>query len=180
MKNLFIAVTMLVGTIASADLGSRTYHSNLTSFNLDQHLSYEYGNVDVNGGTITLDYGRKEATLTLYRKMHCPPGRMCAMVMPPPIEIKVKIKSQKTDDCGSKIVTANDIRTDVASRIQPDSHSLTITDNRKNTCPTFVALPDTQVELATGYNVSAGPLFYRVRTQSFMTGDALIRSNDQL
>ncbi len=179
MKNLFIAVTMLVGTIASADLGSRTYQSNLKSFNLDQHLSYEYGNIDVDGGTITLDYARKEANLTLYRKMDCPPGRICAMVMPPPIVIKLKIKSQKTNDCGSKVVTAHDIRTDVASRFPPNSHVLTITDNRGNHCPHFVALPDTQVELATVFAVTE-PMFFRLRTHSFMTGDALVRTDDQL
>jgi hypothetical protein len=178
MKQVIIAVAMLTGLIAQADLGSRIYTSRLTTINLDKKLANQFGQIDVDGGSVTLDYGRKEATLTLYRRMHCPPGRFCALVMPAPIIFKLPITSQRTDGCKSKIVTATDVVPFLP--VVPDQvTTLTITDNTKNICPTFVALEPTEVVLNYSYTVFE-PMVYRVSTYSTMTGERLIRANDQL
>lgn len=178
MKQVFIAVAMLVSVIAQADLGSRIYSSRLTNFNLDKKLQGQFGNLKIDGGNITLDYGRKEATLTLYRRMYCPPGRVCAMVMPAPIIFKLPITSQQTDGCGSKIVTATDA-TPLLPYLPEHVGTLTVTDNTKNRCPTFVALEPTEVLLEYSYLVTE-PMVYQVHTLSTMTGERLIRANDQL
>lgn len=180
MKIVLVAAAMFIGTIANADRLSRTYESNLESINLDSNLSYEFGNIDVDGGVVTLDYGRKEAKLTLYRRFDCPPNVHCAMVMPEPITIKLKITAQKTDGCGSKIVTATDFNPYLALPIMPNVKTLQVKDNRKFYCELPFVPPATVVELTTAYNVMRGPLFFRVNTHSVMNGSKLIRTDDQL
>ncbi len=177
MKQVIIAVAMLAGVIAQADLGSRTYEAQLTNINMDQKLFPKLGPLEVTDGTINLDYSRKVARLTLYRQFFCPDGLVCALSMPAPIVIELPILSQSTDRCGNKVVYASDGMS-ILPVMLDSQRTLTIVDHRKNRCPTFDILPETSVQLEYSYTVYE-PMVYRVDTYSTMSGKGLLRVDDQ-
>ncbi len=64
------------------------------------------GGESIIGGFVRVNYEARTVRLTLERKFHCPPGRLCAMVMPHPVVIELPITDIRADRCGGTYVTA--------------------------------------------------------------------------
>ncbi len=170
-EKLMLPVLALVTSLSAlADVAAteRVYETSLTQFTLDKRLESQLGNLSaVYSGHIALNYTKKEANLTLYRRFSCPRNQVCLAVMPTPIFMNFKIVSQKTNECGIKVVTAT-FNGEGTSRV------LEVADTRKSRCPTFTALEPTMLTLKYTYSEQLEVFEREVTTYSTMSGDALV------
>jgi|GEM_PF-3817577 len=155
-----VAAWVGVATAAERPYARAIYNAELTRFQMDRNLELDG---TVHKGRLQLDLVRNIATVQLFSGFYCPPGRICAQVMPEPRVYSARIVSMKKDQCGGTLTVARrDDRPRDGLAVQ-----IEITDNTTNNCRTFMALPPTQVVVKTAtLRGGAG-------TRSVMTGEAL-------
>jgi len=125
--------------IASLALKNRE-GASMDSFVSARDLSAELKGATVGqylDGRVVLNRGTGDVNLSLQPVMPvCPEGMACAQVMPLPVELFFAKAVTRTNECG--VVQT---QTGLAwNESQGRFFTVLINDNRKNTCPTFVAL----------------------------------------
>jgi hypothetical protein len=141
-----ISIAALFSTIGFTAQASqlevnKTYISSLNNFQMDGSSTMLK---NVRAGYLQMlltDKGTPTMALTMYRPFFCPPGKMCAMVMPLPLTVQVPVLDIQTNQCGITTYSGLADMPDHSGAVQ----KLTVTDNTSNTCPTLVALPETEV-----------------------------------
>jgi hypothetical protein len=88
------------------------------------------GNVPGRFNVGVVNVSRSKITLNLPRAYHCPPGRMCAMVMPAPLNIDLPLVSAEQGSCGERIYVAQRDSRPVDGALQ----TITVTDHSRSTC----------------------------------------------
>jgi hypothetical protein len=143
------------------------YTAELDQLNIDSQLPMSSS---IYGGAITVDYDQDQAVLTLYPRFNCPADAYCAQMMPAPVVIELPIVSVYKDDCGSRVIVAEQNLVPVDGFFE----QLEIHDNRSMTCKTLVAVPGTEVSyMSEGgrrymktFSTFSGPRLRKVRTAS--------------
>lgn len=135
MKNLFLAVTFLIGAVSTASESVKRPQGVLQY----KITEAKYASVHVQNATraqLVLNYDLSEVSLNIKVAFHCPDGRICAQVMPVPVQVHLPIVSVHTDLCGIRTVTAMLDDRLVDGMLQ----QIRITDPSKMTCRTFIAV----------------------------------------
>ncbi len=94
MKNLFIALTLTIASLAAHAedygivAGPKMYTATLTHARVSPDDEQMVG---VSGGDISILPGKKEITLHLSRNSYCAPGKYCNMLYRLPVAITVKL-----------------------------------------------------------------------------------------
>jgi hypothetical protein len=134
----FLALTTLIATLStsafalqtqSVDL-NKTYISSLNNFQMDMESS---SLKTVRAGYVQLLVSDKQPStilLTMYRPYVCPTGKMCAMMMPVPVSVRMQIKNVTTDSCNAVSYFAIGNTSDGSGTVQ----KLTVVDNSSSTC----------------------------------------------
>lgn len=105
MKKFLFGFGLLVNSVSFAALPSEKAQGVLEY----KVTEATYSSVHVQNATraqLTLNYDKSEVSLNIDVAFHCPDGRICAQVMPVPVQIELPIVSVKTDGCGVRTVTA--------------------------------------------------------------------------
>lgn len=99
------------------------------------------------GGNIIINLTKRQIALHINLGFHCPPGRMCAQVMPAPIDVELPIVSQTADTCGTRAyVAVRDERP-----VDGVKELIRVVDNSHNRCPHTVMMPATEVTYVVEY-----------------------------
>ena len=169
-KKILSALTITLAAVAAAGSSAHArslmppvWDAELTRFDIDEQLPYAK---QVSSAKVEVNYAKGYVELTLYRRFHCPAGAMCAQVMPAPLFFKLPIAGVRKTDCGSREILAKQDRRMVDGALQV----IELRDNTGNHCPTFVALPSTEVLYKTQ---SSGMGGHVVETRSTFTGEPL-------
>jgi hypothetical protein len=152
MKTVFSVLVLSMSAFAVHAFADESVRSSPRRLNaaitrvvhIDEHLSHIQR---VNGGQITLDLTARQATLTLYQPYFCPVDAICIAMMPAPVKIDLPLISKRRDSCGIVVYTA--LRD--ARPVDGILEVLEISDNTRNTCPTFVQLAPTDVSYRTAF-----------------------------
>lgn len=135
MKNLFLAITFLIGAVSTAAESTEKAQGVLQY----KVTEAKYASVHVQNATraqLVLNYDKSEVSLNIKVAFDCPDGRICAQVMPVPVQVELPIVSVQTDMCGIRTVTAMRDSRPVDGELQ----QIKIIDPSKMTCRTFVAV----------------------------------------
>lgn len=135
MKNLFLTITFLIGAISTAAESAKKAQGVLQY----KVTEAKYAFVHVQNATraqLILNYDNLEVSLNIKVAFHCPDGRICAQVMPVPIQVELPIIDIETDMCGIRTVTAMLDGRPADGELQ----QIKIIDPSKMTCRTFVAV----------------------------------------
>ena len=164
MKALILVLSVVVSIAAQArSLAPGVVTADL---NIVKSETGIFGN-EIVGGNVTVDYFKKEVTLSLQPAWSCPDGAACALVMPQPIEFTAPIVDFEAGMCDAVIVRAeyNDMPVDgLAVEIK-------VTDSSDINCLPLIAIPATQVEISISfYNRIEGTL---VSDKATLAGDEL-------
>ena len=137
MKNLFLAITLLIGAFSiAAEPASAPKAQGVLQYKVTEA---KYASVHVQNATraeLVLNYDKLEVSLNIKVAFHCPDGRICAQVMPVPVQIELPIVGIETDMCGIRTVTAMLDDRPADGELQ----QIKIIDPSKMTCRTFVAV----------------------------------------
>lgn len=153
MKNLLLTIATVSMIFSSAEARSVKpflMSAQLKEMHIDQKSYLAQEDLDKTG-SISINQATKTITLQLNRKMHCPPGRYCPMVMPEPVLITLPLVSVKQGHCDSVIYQARKDKRPVDGILEV----LTVVDNSRfyNRCRTVRAVDITEVHYETsGYN----------------------------
>lgn len=135
MKNLFLAITFLIGAFSTA-AESVKKPQGVLQYKITEA---KYASVPTQNATraqLILNYDRLEVSLNIKVAFHCPDGRICAQLMPIPVQVDLPIVSVQTDLCGIRTVIALlDDRPEDGMLQQ-----IKIIDPSKTTCRTFIAV----------------------------------------
>lgn len=140
MKNVFVALSLLLGGAqANATSIVQTLTAQIESFHLDPASPLSAYNMA--SGSVRIDFLIKEIQVILQPAMNCPAGEICAAVMPAPLKNRAYLIRVEKDNCGNTIYVG---KRDM-SAVDGDVKEITVTDYTQNICPTFVALPSTEI-----------------------------------
>jgi hypothetical protein len=148
MKTAFIAISIfLAGFHANAESIISALTANLDQIHFDPASPLSRQNFE--GGLVYVNFFTKEIHLTFQPAMNCPQGKFCALVVPAPLKVYVNLIKTEKDTCGNTIYKGK--RDTLA--VDGDLKEITVTDYTQNTCPTFVAWPETKITYRhEGYN----------------------------
>ena len=135
MKNIFLAITFLIGAVSIAAESAKKAQGVLQY----KVTEAKYANVHVQNATraqLILNYDKLEVSLNIKVAFNCPDGRICAQVMPVPVQIDLPIVAVQTDMCGIRTVTALLDGRPADGMLQ----QIKIIDPSRMTCRTFVAV----------------------------------------
>ncbi len=135
MKNLVLVITFFIGAVSTAAESTKKAQGVLQY----KVTEAKYASVHVQNATraqLVLNYDKLEVSLNIKVAFHCPDGRICAQVMPVPVQVKLPIVSVQTDLCGIRTVTALLDGRPVDGELQ----QIKIIDPSNMTCRTFVAV----------------------------------------
>lgn len=127
--------------IALSIAGSLSFAKNHTQFGVLEYkvsqATYASEHIQNAGlAVLKLDYNQRLVSLKIERRFHCPEGRVCAMVMPPPLIVELPIVSVTKDSCGIRTVTAKKDYRPVDGALE----LITIIDPSQMTCETFAVV----------------------------------------
>ena len=155
MKLSLFLSTMLLGCLSFAATGVRVFDVQNAKMDPDLNLT--------GAGSVTLDYDKKEVSLTFERRMPpCPEHKACIMMMPAPMQITLPIVSVKTDGCNLNTVVASQDQRPVDGIFQ----SFTLLDATNPKCMFFAPVVQNATFVTQGYNRLEGTEF---KTKSTMT-----------
>lgn len=138
--------------------------THLSDLNLDPMA---FPGVKAHSGFVKIDRAQKVITLIIQQAMgRCPQNQMCIQMMPAPLVIELPLIAKQRDSCGTVTYTARLDQRPVDGILQ----ELTVKDHTKNNCPTFAALPETEVDYATETSGSKNNI---LRTHSTFSGGVL-------
>ena len=100
---------------------------------------------NISYANVAVDFGAQQITLTLQARFHCPPGMMCAQVMPAPIEIHLPLVDVRTGSCGQRIYTAKVDHRPVDGAMK----MIRVVDNTSFICKSLIAVSPTVVTYST-------------------------------
>lgn len=135
MKNLFLAITLLIGAVSTAAEAEKKAQGVL-QYNV---TGAKYASVHVQNASraqLVLNFDKAEVSLNIKVAFNCPDGRVCAQVMPVPVQVELPIVSIVTDMCGIRTVTAEFDNRVADGELQ----QIKVTDPSQMTCRTFVAV----------------------------------------
>ncbi len=129
--SLMLSVTASATTLK--DVYPEDIYKTILSFNDGEGEGY-------NLGVLSLDITAHTVSLTLFPAWSCPDDLLCKMSMPPPMTYTVNA-TFSMDYCGTVYIegSVDDRPVDGAFT------SVKGKDNSRDTCPTFIALPGTEV-----------------------------------
>ncbi len=121
------------------------YSAQLTSFDIDPGHHYA---AQVTGGRVVINETNNHIDLILNLGMPaCPPNMACIMMMPAPVMERIQITEDIVNECGIRMVTGVRDERPVDGIYQ----RITVYDNTRNECPTFLPLAATEVEHTINY-----------------------------
>lgn len=103
MKNIIFAATMLITAVSFA---KTVKPSGIVEYKVKEAT---YSSEHVQNATrakLVLNYDKSTLALSIQVAFHCPEGRICAQVMPVPVQIELPIVAVTNDGCGIRSVTA--------------------------------------------------------------------------
>lgn len=135
MKSLFLAITFLMGAVSTA-ADSEKKAQGVLQYKV---TGAKYASAHVQNATraqLVLNYDKAEVSLNIKVAFNCPDGRVCAQVMPVPVQVELPIISIDTDMCGIRTVLAELDNRPADGELQ----QIKIVDPSQITCRTFVAV----------------------------------------
>jgi hypothetical protein len=139
--------------------------ADLKTVELDQDY---YKDLSASGGKIEINPWAKTLKLTISVSSICPEGFSCAAVMPPPIKIELRDVKISKNFCKETIYEARHN----GSEYDGEDFQVTVTDYTTSNCDYYMAMPETQIELETGYYDQIEGLYIKGRSK--MTATKLI------
>ena len=140
-QTLILALVTLAGAAQASYIPGRfngpSYLARLNSFQIEHRTSER-----VDAGTVLVNLANKTISLNLMGPSNCPANARCFWEgRKVALQVEVALTSQTKDDCGNITYLARkDLR-----RVDGNLEELRVVDHTKNTCPTLVAYPDTEV-----------------------------------
>ncbi len=112
--NLFTATLLAISFMSSQSFASNTMirQSSTTDYTMKEFTiaqdSYQLPvEVEIANANISVNTAQKTVTLTVYRRVFCPPGRFCTQMMPAPLVIELPLTYVGSGFCGGTIMTAS-------------------------------------------------------------------------
>lgn len=131
MKNIIFAATMLITAIG---LAKTVKPSGVVEYKVKEAT---YSSEHVQNATrakLVLNYDKSTLALSIQVAFHCPEGRICAQVMPMPVQVELPIVSVTNDGCGIRSVTAKLDKRPADGSLQ----LIRVTDTSNMICKMFV------------------------------------------
>lgn len=136
-----VMMTLVAGIAAEARLTNQSVSARLTKMEIQPNSSLSQ--YRINSGNVVLNFTTQEINLVLNRSFYCPQGKMCAQVMPSPLQFHVKNMEITVGHCQETIMTG------LIDRLPVDGTrtEIQVVDNTTNKCMTYLPLPETEVTL---------------------------------
>jgi len=128
MKSLMLVCALLLSNVSFAQNGERNLEFTVTESNFSPLHVQNPG-----AAQVVVNFAQSKVVMSVEQRWHCPEGKMCAAVMPPPVVVDLPITSIENVECGIRMITAQvDMRP-----VDGVLEVLKVEDASKMTCPTF-------------------------------------------